>query len=122
MIDNLIAITPSASRSGLLIREILKEGVARAPERTIVYGDRRRYTYPELSERVGALAGALTELGVRRGDTVAVMDWDSNRYLESFFAIPMMGATLHTINVRLSPEQILYTINHAKDDVILVNS
>jgi fatty-acyl-CoA synthase len=121
MVDNLIAITPSANRPGPLIREILKEGVVRAPERKIVYGDHRRYTYRELSERVGALAGALAGLGVRRGDTVAVMDWDSNRYLESFFAIPMMGATLHTINVRLSPEQILYTINHAKDDVILVN-
>jgi fatty-acyl-CoA synthase len=52
---------------------------------------------------------------------VAVMDWDSHRYLECFFAVPMMGAVLHTVNVRLSPEQILYTINHAKDDVILVN-
>ena len=49
------------------------------------------------------------------------MDWDSPRYLECFFAIPMMGAVLHTINVRLSPEQILYTVNHAEDDVILVH-
>ena len=50
------------------------------------------------------------------------MDWDNHRYLECFFAVPMMGAVLHTINVRLSPEQILYTINHAEDDVILVHS
>jgi fatty-acyl-CoA synthase len=50
------------------------------------------------------------------------MDWDTTRYLECFFAVPMMGAVLHTINVRLSPEQILYTINHAEDDIILVNS
>ncbi len=50
------------------------------------------------------------------------MDWDSHRYLECFFAVPMMGAVLHTINIRLSPEQILYTINHAEDDVILVNT
>jgi fatty-acyl-CoA synthase len=59
---------------------------------------------------------------VRPGDTVAVMDWDSHRYLECFFAVPMLGAVLHTVNVRLSPEQILYTINHAEDDVILVNT
>jgi fatty-acyl-CoA synthase len=59
---------------------------------------------------------------VKAGDTVAVMDWDSNRYLECFFAVPMIGAVLHTINVRLSPEQILYTIDHAEDDVLLVNS
>jgi fatty-acyl-CoA synthase len=51
-----------------------------------------------------------------------VMDWDSHRYLECFFAVPMMGAVLHTVNVRISPEQVLYTINHAADDVILVNA
>jgi fatty-acyl-CoA synthase len=50
------------------------------------------------------------------------MDWDTHRYLECFFAVPMMGAVLHTVNVRLSAEQILYTINHAEDDVILINS
>ena len=56
------------------------------------------------------------------GQTVAVMDWDSHRYLECFFAVPMMGAVLQTVNVRLSPEQILYTLNHAEADVVLVNS
>jgi fatty-acyl-CoA synthase len=50
------------------------------------------------------------------------MDWDSHRYLESYFAVPMMGAVLQTVNVRLSPEQILYTINHAESDVILVHT
>jgi len=64
----------------------------------------------------------LKGLKVKMGDTVAVMDWDSHRYLECFFAVPMMGAVLHTINIRLSPEQLLYTINHAEDDVILVNA
>lgn len=51
-----------------------------------------------------------------------MMDWDSHRYLEAFFAIPMMGAILQTVNVRLSPDQILYTLNHAKADVLIVNS
>ncbi len=68
------------------------------------------------------LASALAKLGVKPGNTVAVMDWDSHRYLEAFFAVPMMGAVLHTVNIRISPEQILYTINHANDDVILVNA
>ena len=81
-----------------------------------------RYDYATLGERVGRLASALTALGVRPGDTVGVMDWDSHRYLECFFAVPMMGAVLHTVNIRLSPEQMLYTINHAEDDVILVNA
>jgi len=56
------------------------------------------------------------------GDTVAVMDWDSHRYLECYFAIPMMGAVLQTVNIRLSPEQILYTLNHAGADVILCHT
>jgi len=68
------------------------------------------------------LAAVLTAAGVKAGDTVAVMDWDSHRYLECMFAIPMIGAVVHTINVRLSPDQILYTMNHADDRFVLVNS
>lgn len=60
--------------------------------------------------------------GRESGDTVAVMDWDSHRYLECMFAIPMIGAVVHTINVRLSPDQIAYTMNHADDKFVLVNS
>ena len=67
------------------------------------------------------MAGALSHEGVGQGDVVGVMDWDTHRYLECFFAVPMMGAVLHTINIRLSPAQIAYTIDHAEDDVILVH-
>ncbi|MEQ3775770.1 MAG: fatty acid--CoA ligase [Alcanivorax sp.] len=113
--------TPSAVEPPLVINRILEAGVQKAPEQTITYGD-RDFTYREFEERVHRLAGALAAQGIKPGDTVAVMDWDTNRYLEAFFAIPMMGAVLHTVNVRLSPEQVLYTINHAQDDAILVNS
>ena len=113
--------TPSAVEPPLVINRILEAGVGKAPEQTITYGD-RDFTYQEFEERVHRLAGALAAQGIKPGDTVAVMDWDTNRYLEAFFAIPMMGAVLHTVNVRLSPEQVLYTINHAEDDAILVNS
>ena len=106
----------------LTLGRILDHGVRRAPEQEIVYSNRRRFTYREFSDRVTRLASALAMIGVGYGDTVGVMDWDSHRYLECFFAIPMMGAVLHTINVRLSPEQVLYTINHAEDDVLIVNS
>lgn len=112
---------PVGNEPSLTIGKILDHGVRRAPDQQIVYSDQRRFTYRELRERVSRLAAALTALGVERGDTVGVMDWDSHRYLECFFAIPMMGAVLHTINVRLSPEQILYTINHAEDDILIVN-
>ena len=113
---------PLACDPPLTIGDILYHGVARAPQQQIVYGTTSRYTYATLSERVGRLASALAALGVKRGSTVAVMDWDSPRYLEAFFAVPMMGAVLHTVNVRISPEQILHTLNHAQDDVIIVNS
>jgi len=114
--------TPSAHDASLSIGQILERGVAVAAAQEIVYGAKLRYTYRTLAERVSRLASALTELGVEPGGTVAIMDWDSHRYLECFFAVPMMGAVLHTVNVRISPEQVLYTINHAEDDVILVNS
>ena len=119
-----MTVEPTASAYGypLLIKRLLEAGLSRAPDQEIVYADRLRLSYRQFGERVSRLASGLSALGVRPGDTVAVMDWDSHRYLECFFAVPMMGAVLHTINVRLSPEQILYTINHAEDDLILVNA
>ena len=122
MKDLMITRTPSAHDAPLSIRQILEHGVAKAPKQEVVYGDRLRYTYVKLAERIARLASALARLGVKPGSTVAMMDWDSHRYLECFFAVPMMGAVLHTVNVRISPEQVLYTINHAEDDVILVNA
>jgi len=120
--DHTVYRTPSAFDYQLLIKNMLFCPVVSAPDQEIVYRGSLRYTYRELHKRVAQLANALTALGVKAGDTVAVMDWDSHRYLECFFAVPMIGAVLHTINVRLSPEQILYTIDHAEDDFLLVNS
>ena len=96
-----ITRTPGACEPPLTIAAILAHGVARAPAQEIVYGNIRRQTYAKLAERVSRLASALAGLGVRPGSTVAVMDWDSARYLECFFAVPMMGAVLHTVNVRM---------------------
>ena len=106
----------------LLIKRLLMSGSRYEKTREIVYRDIMRYTYPELVERVSRLANVLTEAGVKAGDTVAVMDWDSHRYLECMFAVPMIGAVIHTVNIRLSPEQIVYTMNHAEDKFVLVNS
>ena len=118
--DDLVVAT-EAYDYPLTLDHLLHTALTSAPSREIVYATRSRYGYRELRRRIGRLAAGLASLGVERGATVAVMDWDSPRYLECFFAIPMMGAVLHTINVRLSPDQILYTINHAEDDVILVH-
>jgi fatty-acyl-CoA synthase len=114
--------TASAYAYPLLIKHLIKTPLRYAPQQEILYRDRVRHDYRTLEERIHRLAGALRGLGIGPGDTVAVMDWDSHRYLECFFAVPMMGAVLHTINIRLSPEQLAYTINHAEDDVILVFS
>ncbi len=118
----LVQSTPSAYQYPLLIKQLLLTPLAIAPEQEITYQGRLRYSYRTLNERIGRLANALAGLGVTPGQTVAMMDWDSHRYLECFFAVPMMGAILQTVNVRLSPEQILYTLNHAGADVLLVNS
>ena len=117
----LIQKTPSAYAYPLLIKNILITPILYAPDQEIVYRDKLRMTYRDLYQRINRLASALTGLGVGPDDTVGVMDWDSHRYLECFFAIPMMGSVLHTVNVRLSAEQIVYTVNHAEDTVLLVN-
>jgi fatty-acyl-CoA synthase len=119
---DLIESTPSAYDYPLLIKHLLHTPLATNPEQEIVYRDLKRYDYRTLRQRIGQLASGLEGLGVAPGATVAVMDWDSHRYLECYFAVPMMGAVLQMINVRLSPEQILYTINHAESDVILAHA
>ncbi|MCM2285974.1 MAG: fatty acid--CoA ligase [Desulfobacula sp.] len=121
MATKTIKSTKSAYAYPLLIKNLLTTPLIYSPEREIVYRDKLRYTYADFDKRVKKLAHMLEGLGVKPGQTVAVMDWDSHRYLECFFAVPMMGAVLHTINIRLTPEQLIYTINHAEDDVILVH-
>jgi fatty-acyl-CoA synthase len=106
----------------LLIKHILQTPAIRNPNQEIVYKDKLRFTYKKLHQRVAQVANLLTKMGIKKGDTVAVMDYDSHRYLELYFAIPMLGAILHTINVRLSSEQILYTIDHAGDDILILHS
>lgn len=106
----------------LIIKKLLSIPLINSPDREIVYSDRYRYTYKDLDRRITMLAGGLATLGVEQGDTVSVFDYDSHRYLECFFAIPMMGAVLQTVNWRLSTEQILYTINHCEAKVIIIHS
>ncbi len=113
--------TPDAHAYPLLIKQLLHTPLAVRPTQEIIYGDKARYDYRTLQARIGQLAGLLVSLGVKHGDTVAVMDWDSNRYLESYFAVPMLGAVLMMVNIRLAPEQIAYTLNHSGARVILAN-
>ncbi len=106
----------------LVIKKLLKTPLIYSPDREIVYGDKSRYTYGTLYDRIQRLATGLESLNVKQGDTVAIFDYDSHRYLECFFAIPMMGAVMQTVNWRLSADQILYTIQHAEAKFIIIHS
>ena len=120
--SNLIEKTKSAYDYPLLIKQLFLAPLAYNSNQEIFYRDQLSITYKTWKERVCRLANVLTSMGVKLGDTVAVMDYDSHRYLEAYYAIPMIGAVLHTINVRLSPEQMIYTIEHAEDDVIICHT
>ncbi|MGB5932369.1 MAG: fatty acid--CoA ligase [Anaerolineae bacterium] len=103
----------------LLLKYLLEHGVAWAPDQEIVYRDRVRHTYADMYDRVLKLASALKRLGVQKGTKVGVIEWDSHRYLEMYFGIPGIGAVLHTINPRLAPENLIYTMVHAEDEVLI---
>lgn len=123
--DARIVSTPSAYAYPLLVSQLLVNALSLSPEQEITYQGTTqgttRYTYRAFRGRIGQLASALGALGARHGSTVAVMDWDSHRYLECYFGVPMMGATLFTVNVRLSPAQILYTLNDSQAEIVLVH-
>ena len=80
-----------------------------------------RLTYAEWGKRTRRLADALTKLGVKRGDKVASFAWNQHRHLESYFAVPCLGACLHMVNIRLSAEHIAFIINHAEDKILLID-
>ncbi len=81
----------------------------------------RETTFTEIGEQAAQLANALTKLGIRDGDRVATFQWNNAEHLVGYLAIPGMGAVLHTLNVRLFPEQVVYVANHAEDRVIIID-
>ncbi|SAK74824.1 AMP-dependent synthetase and ligase [Caballeronia calidae] len=122
MRDDVKAAEPSAYAYPLLIKQLLHTPFTQALDQEIVYRGQMRMTYATLRERIARLANGLAGLGAQHGSTVAVMDWDSHRYLECYFAVPMMGAVLQTVNVRLSHDEIAYTINHAGAEILFVHT
>jgi len=81
----------------------------------------RRATFAQVADRTERLAAALTRLGVEAGDRVGTFMWNDQEHLEAYFAIPGLGAVLHTLNIRLFPEQLTYVANHAEDRIVLVD-
>ena len=106
----------------LIIKQILNRAKIASKDQTISYADKVTYTYAEFFKRVNRLANVLKNMGLQAGDVVAVMDWDSHRYLEAYFAVPMSGMILQTVNVRLAEDKVLYTINHSKPKALLLNA
>ena len=103
----------------LLLKHLLEHGVSWVPDQEIVYGERFRYRYKDMHQRVMKLAAGLKHLGVNQGTKVGVIEWDSHRYLEMYFGIPGSGAVLHTINPNLAQENVLQTIQHAEDEILV---
>jgi len=110
----------------LTLTHVLERAAKIYPAREIVSrlsdGSMHRYAYLDFYRRVHRLAHALQSLGLQAGDRIGTLCWNSSRHLELYFAIPCAGFVLHTLNLRLAPEQLAYIINHAEDRVIFVDA
>jgi fatty-acyl-CoA synthase len=109
----------------LTIGSIFEHGVrvhAESEVLTWMGDDARRATFREVGDRVRRLANALQRLGIRPGDRVATFCWNHQEHLEAYFSISSMGAVVHTLNIRLFPEQLSYVINHGEDRIIIVDA
>src|SRR6201998_4221139 len=109
----------------LLLSGIIRHGEA-------IYADKRVFTvtpegveeatFFQIAKRAEQLANALERFGIRRGDRVPTFMWNNQAHMEAYLAVPSMGAVLHTLNIRLFPEQLAFIINHAEDKVIVVDA
>src|ERR1700680_5002748 len=109
----------------LTITELFRHGAEVFPDSEVITfeGERARHaSYATVAERIRRLAGALRALGVGPGDRVGTLCWNHQEHLEAYFAIPCMGAVLHTLNLRLPPAQLVQIVNHAEDRVIIVDA
>ena len=109
----------------LTLRMMLERAATLYPSKTVTTktaSGLHRETYGELAERVGRLASALSGLGITPGDRVATAAWNSYRHLELYLAVPCMGAVLHTLNIRLHPDQLATIANHAEDRIVFVDT
>src|SRR5262249_55503612 len=90
--------------------------VSRLPDRSL-----HRYTYKDFYRRARLLAKALQKAGLKRGDRVATLMWNSYAHLEAYFGIPVAGGVVHTLNLRLAPSEIAFIANHAGDRFLIVD-
>jgi|LSQX01.1.fsa_nt_gb fatty-acyl-CoA synthase len=105
----------------LTLRTFLDYGLMYAPNQVIKYRDELQFTYLEHYARVKQLSNTLAYLGVKPGEAVGMLEWDTHRYLEAHWAIPLYGSLFHTVNIRMAPDQVAFCINHAEDVVLFVS-
>ncbi len=104
---------------------IYKRGLELFPDMEIVYRTKKgvfRYQFQDAADRMEKLASALSSLGIGRLDRVATLDWNTHWHYEAYFAIPMMGAVLHPVNIRLAPAEIAYVMSQAEDKIVITNA
>ena len=110
--------------SPLLVSSILERAGTLFPEVAIVSmqpdGSRHSYTYRDLRRRSTQLASALQGARIAKGDRVATLMWNGHAHLEAYFGVPLTGAVLHTLNLRLHPDDLAYIVNHAQDRFLIV--
>lgn len=111
--------------SPLIISDLLTHATKSYPDQQIVSrrleGDIHRYTFVDAEKRTKQLANALTRFGIKPGDRVASLAWNTYRHFELYYAVSGVGAVMHTVNPRLFPEQIDYIVNHADDQLLFVD-
>lgn len=101
--------------------KLLQRAAIIFPREEIVYKDVARETYSQAYERCQRLSNALKGLGVGKGSKVIVFEWNTHRHFELYFGVPSMGAIIHLGNPFLTPEQIVYIVNKAQDEVLILN-
>jgi fatty-acyl-CoA synthase len=115
------ALPSTMSEQPLAIGAIFEHAMRSHPRKQIVSRDGAqivRFTYGEFGKRVAKLANVLRALGVQPGDRVATFAWNGHRHLELYYAVPMIGAVLHTVNIRLFPDQTAFVLDHAGDKIV----
>jgi len=110
----------------LLISGILEHGAAQFGEQEVVsretHGPLHRCTYADVARRARQLAHALQHMGLKAGSAVGSIAWNNHRHLEAYYAVSGSGMVMHTCNPRLHPQQLIYVINHAEDEVVLFDA
>src|SRR4051812_47238183 len=114
MMNSTLSLNHLLDRAGQLFH---RNGiVSRLPDKSL-----RRHSYGQYYRRTRSLAAALQKLGLRKGDRVATLCWNHHAHLECYFGIPAAGGVMHTLNLRLAPEEIAWIANHAQDRFLIVD-